>query len=212
MFLPRKKLLGQTNQAGCSPWGHKESDVTKQLSMHTYLQQNAKTWVLQNHIWVHSPECSKAKLLTLGRDKEKHDAYYRAPGKESGQLVLERPEHPDGVLKDRVRYVISLWTFLLTGWWWRWIRSQHHQFWLQLVWSLHACGYNTANFFCLAGGGGSISVKELQRTQLRILSKVVDFNYYYFVLLDCFLFFFSSAFFFFFCFSIKCILWNSEKT
>ena len=111
MFLPRKNLHGQTNQAGCSPWGHKESDVTEQLSMHTYLQQNAKTWVLQNHIWVHSPECSKAKLLTRGRGKEKHDAYYRAPGKESGQLVLERPEHPDGVLKDRVRYVISLWTF-----------------------------------------------------------------------------------------------------
>ena len=65
---------------------------------------------------------------------------------------------------------------LLTGWWWRWIRSQQHQFWFQLLCSLHACGYHTANSFHLVGGGGSVFVKELQRTQLRILSIALKEN------------------------------------
>ena len=32
-FLPGKSY-GQRNLAGCSPWGHKESDMTEQLSTH----------------------------------------------------------------------------------------------------------------------------------------------------------------------------------
>ena len=33
IFLPGK-FHGQRSLAGCSPWGHKESDATERLSMH----------------------------------------------------------------------------------------------------------------------------------------------------------------------------------
>ena len=114
MFLPGKQSHDrQIRQVAVH--GVTESDVTEQLSMHTCVQHNAKIWVLQNQIWVHSPEHCKAKLLTLGQGEEKHKVYYRAPGKESRQLVLKRPEHPAGVqgkvFKDRVRRTLwGLWS------------------------------------------------------------------------------------------------------
>ena len=35
IFLPGESR-GQRSQVGCSPWGHKESDTTKQLHTHTH--------------------------------------------------------------------------------------------------------------------------------------------------------------------------------
>ena len=32
-----ENLHGQRNLAGCSPWGHKESDTTERLSAHTHI-------------------------------------------------------------------------------------------------------------------------------------------------------------------------------
>ena len=42
------------------------------------------------------PARSKANLLTLGCAEGKCSIYYRVPVKESRQLVLKRPEFPDG--------------------------------------------------------------------------------------------------------------------
>ena len=36
VFLPRESH-GQRSLVGYSPWGHKESDMTKQLSTHVYI-------------------------------------------------------------------------------------------------------------------------------------------------------------------------------
>ena len=37
VFLPGK-FPGQRSLVGCSPWGHKESDTTEQLSLHAHMQ------------------------------------------------------------------------------------------------------------------------------------------------------------------------------
>ena len=36
VFLPRESR-GQESQVGYSPWGHKESDMTEQLSTHVHI-------------------------------------------------------------------------------------------------------------------------------------------------------------------------------
>ena len=50
---------------------------------------------------------SKANLLTLGCGEGKYSIYCMEPGKENGQLVLKRPELPNGfqtsVLKGNIR-------------------------------------------------------------------------------------------------------------
>ena len=48
MFLPRE-FHGQRSLAGYSPWSHKESDTTEQLSMHTLLSST--------DIWQALPVC-----------------------------------------------------------------------------------------------------------------------------------------------------------
>ena len=69
---------------------------------------------------------SKANLLTLGCGEEKCSVYCRAPSKESRQLVLKRPELPEGfqgkVFKNRMRegccgVCDQLVDILLIGWW-----------------------------------------------------------------------------------------------
>ena len=52
--------------------------------------------LLLNLTWVRSPMGSKAKLLTLGCGEGRVSIYCRAPSKENGQLVLKRPELPNG--------------------------------------------------------------------------------------------------------------------
>ena len=39
---------------------------------------------------------SKANLMTAGHGIEKYSVYCRSPSKENAQLVLKRPELPDG--------------------------------------------------------------------------------------------------------------------
>ena len=39
MFLPRE-FHGQTSLVGCRPWGHKESDATERLNIHTQILDN----------------------------------------------------------------------------------------------------------------------------------------------------------------------------
>ena len=41
VFLPGESH-GQRSVVGYSPWGHKESDTTEQLSMHAYTSTNIK--------------------------------------------------------------------------------------------------------------------------------------------------------------------------
>ena len=76
--------------------------------------------MLLNQTWVFSPVHSEANLLTLRCGEAKYNVYCRALSKESRQLVLKRPELPEGfqgkVFKDRVREgvmgcMISSWTF-----------------------------------------------------------------------------------------------------
>ena len=42
IFLPAE-FHGQRNLAGCSPWGHKESDMTERLT-HTYTHSEPRKW------------------------------------------------------------------------------------------------------------------------------------------------------------------------
>ena len=42
IFLPRK-LHGQRSQVGYNPWGHREPDMTEQLSLHTKDVQKSST-------------------------------------------------------------------------------------------------------------------------------------------------------------------------
>ena len=93
---------------------------------------------LPNQTWVHLPASSKGNLLTPGCGEGRRSVYCRAPSKESRQLVLKRPELPEGfqgkVFKDRVKErgcgvcVISSWTWtffwLVRG---EVIEHQHHQ-------------------------------------------------------------------------------------
>ena len=62
VFLPGK-FPGQRSLVGCSPWGHKESDTTEQLSLHAHMQfllpppyflliNNLHLRVRQEHEWV----------------------------------------------------------------------------------------------------------------------------------------------------------------
>ena len=44
-------------------------------------------YMLPNVTWVHSPECNKDNLLTLGCSEGKYSVYCRAPSKENGQLI-----------------------------------------------------------------------------------------------------------------------------
>ena len=82
--------------------------------------------VLPNQTWVYLPTCSKANLLTLGCGEGKYSMYRRAPSKESRQLVLKRPQLPEGfqrkVFKNRVREGVfgvcyQHMDILLIGWW-----------------------------------------------------------------------------------------------
>ena len=51
--------------------------------------------------------CNRANLVTPGCGEGKYSVYCKAPSKENGQLVLKRPECPEGfqgrVFKDSVR-------------------------------------------------------------------------------------------------------------
>ena len=93
----------------------------------------------------------------------------QAPSKESRQLVLKRPQLPDGfqgkVFKHRVReggcgVCDQLVDILLIGWWWGIWESTSSTFWFQLVRGLHAWGSHTVNFFHLVGT--SVSAKQLK--------------------------------------------------
>ena len=75
--------------------------------------------LLPNQTWVQLPACSKVNLLTPGRGEGRCRLIAR-PSREYGQLMLKRPELPDGfqgkVFKDSVKErgvgcVISSWTF-----------------------------------------------------------------------------------------------------
>ena len=52
--------------------------------------------MLPNQTWVCSPVLSKANLLTSGCGEGKYSVYCREPSKENVQLMLQRPELPDG--------------------------------------------------------------------------------------------------------------------
>ena len=55
VFLPGK-FQGLKNPAGCSPWGHKESDMTEQLST---AQQSSKNYCLHSELQQMSLEAAK---------------------------------------------------------------------------------------------------------------------------------------------------------
>ena len=71
VFLPGE-FQGQTSQMGCSPWGHKESDRTKQL-----LTLTSCGWVCSGH----HPHCHHQTCLHLPLKKQslflKHLLYDR---------------------------------------------------------------------------------------------------------------------------------------
>ena len=53
--------------------------------------------LLSNHTWVHLPVHSKANLLTLGCGEGKYSVYCRYQTRSTGQLMLKKPELPDGL-------------------------------------------------------------------------------------------------------------------
>ena len=58
VFLPGKSH-GQKNLAGCSPWGHKESDMTEQLST---AQQSRKDYCMYSELQEKSLEAAKIEF------------------------------------------------------------------------------------------------------------------------------------------------------
>ena len=52
--------------------------------------------MLRSQTWTHSHTYSKVVLLTLGCSEGKFSVHCRVPSKENGQLMLKRPELPDG--------------------------------------------------------------------------------------------------------------------
>ena len=124
---------------------------------------------LPNQAWVCLHVHNKANLLTSGCGEGKCSVCCRAPSKESRQLVLRRPNHPESfqgkVFKDRIRegwcgVCDQLMDILLIGWWWGNQESTSSTFWFQPVWGLRACGQQTVNFFHLVGV--SVSAKQLK--------------------------------------------------
>ena len=110
--------------------------------------------MLWNQIWVPSPMCHEANLLTPGCGEGK----YRTPSQESRQLVPLRPKLPGGfqvkVLKTGGGRRVAGWVIrsdLLLISWWQGHQESTSTFWFQLVWGLHACGQQTVNFFHLMG-------------------------------------------------------------
>ena len=77
VFLPGK-FHGQRSLAGYSPWGHKESDMTKQLSTHTHIY----TW------WRGK---TKQKKRLIGCPKQIHRKNSILYSEDHWQLFLDYP-------------------------------------------------------------------------------------------------------------------------
>ena len=65
VFLPGK-FHGQRNLVGCSPWGHKEQDMTGQLNTHTHTHTHTSyntTYVCNSKIFRNSQVCANTTTV-----------------------------------------------------------------------------------------------------------------------------------------------------
>ena len=141
--------------------------VRGRLQKMTIILNLLSPYTVNNQTWVYLPSHDKASLLTPGYDEGKYRVYCKTPSvgprKENGQLLLKRPEPPNGFrrrdFKGKVRERVAwcpklMYVLLIGGWWGNGVMFQEltlSTLWFQPVWSLHAYGQHAVNFFHLVG-------------------------------------------------------------
>ena len=107
-------------------------------------------------------------------------AFISGPSKENRQLMLKRPELPDGFQRrvskgsirgEGCRVPDQLVDILLISWCWGntavFQMTASSTFWSQLVWGLSVCGQHAINFFHLVGT--LVPAKQLKDTDQVII-------------------------------------------
>ena len=91
LFLPGESY-GQKRLAGCSPWGHKESDLTEQPTLSLY-------WALVAQMLKNLPAMQETQVQSLGRE----DPLEKGRATHSSILAWEIPwtENPGRLQRAR---------------------------------------------------------------------------------------------------------------